>query len=528
MWQSVGCTNNPQMTASSSVRVIIEVDGQQIPLQIQPGTTIQNAVEQASISLGSLDRVEPPSYQIISSDQTIQVTRVREVFTVEETTIPFEQVTLNNETLPEGRTLLVQPGVNGTERVTHRQVFENDVEVSNVVFKTEIVTEPLPEIIMVGVQKPFTPVAIPGKLAYLTGGSAWLMETSTGNRRPVVTTGDLDGRIFSLSPKADWLLFSRSERKISQNGETSDGKINSLWAVDLTEEDSQPVNLKIDNVYHFAGWVPGKGLTISYSTVEPRSTAPGWQANNDLQMLTFAATGTVIKQETILETNAGGVYGWWGTTYAWSSDGELLAFSRPDSVGLVDLQNQNLVPLVDILPFQTGSAWAWVPEPGWSPDHGVLYLATHAPKPGFENPEESPLFDLSGLAVNSDPLGPNGPLIAIVPQAGMFAYPVPSPLRADKGYSVAFLQATIPEQSDSKRYRLALMDRDGSNRQVIFPPQDHLGLEPQQVVWSPDPVQNGNFWIALNYQGNLWLVDAETGETEQVTGDGLLTHFDWK
>ncbi len=528
LWQSVGCANTPQAAVTSSVRVIIEADGKQFPLQVPVGTTIQTAVEQAGISLGSLDRIEPPSYQIISSEQTIQVTRVREVFTVQEITIPFEQKTLNNEALPEGQTLLVQPGVNGVERITYRQVLENDVEVSNVVFKTETVLEPLPEIIMVGIQKPFTPVAIPGKLAYLAGGSAWLMEISTGNRRPVVTTGDLDGRVFSLSPKGDWLLFSRSERKPSEESGSGDGKINSLWAVDLTEEGSRPVNLKVENVYHFAGWVPGKGLTITYSTVEPRSTAPGWQANNDLQMLTFAPTGAVVKQETILETNAGGVYGWWGTNFAWSSDGELLAYSRPDSVGLVDLKGKNLVVLVDILPFQTGSAWAWVSEPAWSPDHRVLYLATHAPKPGLENPEESPLFDLSGLAISSDPLGPDGPLIAIVPQAGMFAYPAPSPMLGNKGYYVAFLQAIFPEQSDSKRYRLVVMDRDGSNRKAVFPPEDLQGLEPQQVVWSPEPVQNGNFWIALNYQGNLWLVDAETGETEQVTGDGLLTHFDWK
>lgn len=525
---SVSCTSSPTTAVVNSIPITIETDGKQIALQVPAGTTSQGALDQAGISLGNLDRVEPPSYQILNSEETISVTRVREVFTVQENTIPFEQETLNNETLPEGRTLLVQPGVNGTERITYRQVFENDLEVSNVVFQTETIVEPLPEIIMVGVQKPFSPITIPGKLAYLAGGSAWVMESSTGNRRPIVTTGDLDGRVFSLSPKGDWLLFTRSERQSDGEIDASDGKINSLWAVDLSEEAARPINLKVDNVYHFADWVPDKGLTITYSTVEPRSTAPGWQANNDLQMLTFAPTGTVIEQETILETNAGGLYGWWGTDYAWSPDGALLAYSRPDSVGLVDIQNKSLVPLVDILPFQTGSAWAWVSGVGWSPDHNVLFLVTHAPKPGLENPEESPLFDLSGLAISSEPLSPGGPLIGVVPQAGMFASPVPSPMRDDNGYNVAYLQAIFPEQSDSKRYRLALMDRDGSNRTVIFPPADRQGLDPQQVAWSPDDVKNGNLWLAVNYQGNLWLIDATTGETEQVTGDGLLTHFDWK
>jgi hypothetical protein len=66
---------------------------------------------------------------------------------------------------------------------------------------------------MVGVQKPFTPMPIPGKLVYIASGNAWIMEESTGNRRPVVTTGDLDGQIFSLSPKGEWLLFSRKVKE---------------------------------------------------------------------------------------------------------------------------------------------------------------------------------------------------------------------------------------------------------------------------------------------------------------------------
>jgi hypothetical protein len=74
------------------------------------------------------------------------------------------------------------------------------------------------------------------------------------------------------------------------------------------------------------------------------------------------------------------------------------------------------------------------------------------------------------------------------------------------------------------------MDRDGSNRKTVFPPEDYQGLDPQRVVWSPTPFQNGDLWLAVNYQGNLWLVDAETGQVQQVTGDGLISRFgiDWR
>ncbi len=373
----VGCA--PGQTTQNVIEVAVKVDGKQIALRLPAGSTVQAALDQAGTTLSNLDQVEPPTYTALKTGDVVIVTRVREVFTIKEVIIPFDHRTLNNETLPAGQTLLVQRGVNGVEQVTYRQVFEDDQEISNAVFKNERIVEPLPEIVMVGVQKPFTPIPLPGKLAYITGGNAWLIETTTGNRRPIVTSGDLDGRVFKISPKGDWLLFTRSAEK-SASGTEAEETINTLWAIDLEEENPRPVNLKVENVIHFADWYPGKGLTILYSTVEPRSTAPGWQANNDLQLLAFSGSGATLRQETILETNAGGFYGWWGMDFRWSLDGALLAYSRPDEVGMVDIENKKVIPIATIIPFQTGSDWAWVPGIGWSPDHNTIFLANHVPK----------------------------------------------------------------------------------------------------------------------------------------------------
>jgi hypothetical protein len=134
--------------------------------------------------------------------------------------------------------------------ITIRKVFEDGVEISNGPVKSVVIQEPVPQIKMVGVQKPFAPVAIPGRLAYLVDGDAWVMEGTTGNRRIVVDTGDLDGRIFSLSPDGDWLLFSRRFEE--------DGNINNLWVVNLDQEASTIIDLKVNNVVHFADWRPGE------------------------------------------------------------------------------------------------------------------------------------------------------------------------------------------------------------------------------------------------------------------------------
>lgn len=114
----------------------------------------------------------------------------------------------------------------------------------------------------------------------------------------------------------------------------------------------------------------------------------------------------------------------------------------------------------------------------------------------------------------------------------MFAYPAASPFQSssrEKQYQVAFLQAIFPEQSETSRYRVVVMDRDGSNRRTIFPANDAPGLEPQTPAWAPDPIdgQSGDF-LALIYQGNLWLVDSGNSQAYQVTGDGLVTRIDWK
>ena len=297
-------------------------------------------------------------------EPSVRLVRVKETFDISEVTIPFEHQLVQNESLPENESFELQKGVNGTQEITYRHLFEDGIEVSKSVFKSVVVRRPIPEITMVGVQAPFAPLPIQGRLVYLIAGNAWLMEKTTGNRRPLVTTGDLDGRIFSLSPDAEWLLFSRKALPDAKD------TINSLWVIKVSDEGAKPIDLKVKNVIYFAGWVPGQSRTVSYSTVEPRSTAPGWQANNDLQLLTFSATGAITNQKQIVEANSGGIYGWWGATFAWSSDGTQVAYARPDGIGLVDLTKGKLLTLpadhTSADPQQLGLG-AWPPlEPGCS------------------------------------------------------------------------------------------------------------------------------------------------------------------
>ncbi len=497
----------------------------QVSVRLPAGSTVEEALNEAEIPLEALDRVDPPLYTVLREGMRIRVVRVEERFDVQEVVLPFERQTVRNQNLTEGETRLVQAGENGLQEVTYRSVLENGVEIARNQVKTVVIKAPLAEIIMVGSQQPFITLTIPGRLAYLTGGNAWIMEGDTANRRPLVTNGKLDGRIFTLSADGNWLLFTQRAEK--------DANINSLYAIPTTGKGEDELPLGVDNVVHFAEWVPGATLRVAYSTVEPRSTAPGWQANNDLFVLDFSANGWVSDAVELLSAGSGGVYGWWGSEFKWSPDGAQVAYVRADEIGLVNLEEKNQQPLLAFTPYQTLGDWAWVPGVSWSPDGKMLYVVLHNDQGNLETAETSPVFDVAALTME-------GTVVPLVSQAGMFAYPVPSPLEkevsGEKAFRMAYLQAVFPNQSQTSRYRLMVVDRDGSNKQEVFPPEGMPGMEPQRVFWSPGGVQpkNGSEGqkaspvLALLYQGDMWFADAKTGTAQQITGEGVVSRIDWK
>lgn len=507
-----GCTEQVEIT---NVPVEITIDGEIFEYDAEIGSTIQSVIDKNSIQLNPLDKVDPPIFTVITEPTVVNIIRVEEKFETEELIIPYEQQTVRNESLPDQQTILIQPGVNGIQEVTYRLLYEDGQLFSRTeVRKVDLVT-PKPEIIMIGVQTPFSSIPVEGKIIYLSSGNAWMIEEETSNRKPIVTNGNLDGRILKLSPDRNWLLFTQ----ISEKEEA----INELWVLDLTKEDPSPVNLEINNVIHFADWLPSKSHTVLVSTVEPREVAPGWQANNNLIQLNLGIGGNVLKTTEIVESNSGGIYGWWGTDFIISPDGENIAFSRPDAIGLVNIGDNELEILTNVIPYQTQSDWAWVSQATWSSDSRYLYWIDHLEDPSLSNQELSPLFNINAYDLELDQK------LTTVNNVGMFAYPKVIDLSSNSNqFKIAFLQAIFPESSDSSRYRLMMIDRDGSNSNRFFPTEDMQGLEPQEISISPCEVYL-SCQIGFLYQGNLWILTYGNRYTvHQITGDGLITQIEWK
>ncbi|MEN8240469.1 MAG: G5 domain-containing protein [Chloroflexota bacterium] len=502
------------------ISVSVTADGISQAILVPAGTTAEGAFILAGVSLTSLDKSTPALYSVLQDGNDVVLVRVEEEYQVEQSVVAYETQVLRNESMQEGEQRLIQPGINGLQETTYRIIFEDGIEVSRTISGSLVVTSPTPEIVMVGSQAPFSVVPLPGILGYISAGNAWVMRENTGVRQPVVTSGDLDGRVFEISADGRWLLYTRS----SDDEET----INQLWVTRIDSPDEDSFDLGVTNIIHFADWVPGTQTGVVYSTAEISPSAPGWEANNDLIFLNFSMeTGWTTSPRDSVEENSGGLYGWWGTDFLYSPSGEKLAYSRPDGFGLVDLDYGALRSEYDLLPVQTRSDWAWVSSVAWSPDENFIYFVDHVPQAGLAVGEDSPLFDLAAFPFVG------GAPVRLVSEVGMFAFPTASPIRelpsGELSYQVAFLKALSPTQSRTSGYQLVVMDRDGSNQKTLFPTEGGQGMNPNQYFWYPSyAVDQFSALIAVIYQGNIWLVDVDQGIAHQLTGDGLITGIDWR
>ncbi len=481
----VGCQDQPK-------QVFIEVDNSRRAVTTD-AATVRDALAAAGVSLGPLDRVSPDLYVETEPGMVIVVTRVEEQFETTRVSVPFERKTVTNEALPAGETRLIQLGVNGEDEITYRIVLENGVEVKRTEVSRVPITEPVDEIIAVGAQDSLPPVPLEGTVAYLSGGNAWVMRDTSAGRRPLTTEGDLDGRVFDLSPDGRWLLYSR---RLEGDIETP---INQLWMVNTTIVGETPISLPIRGVL-YAEWSP-EGSQIAYSTAERTASAPGWRANNDLWLI---QPGDAFTQATqVISASTAGVYSWWGTTFRWSPDGRAFAYARADQIGVVDIFSQTTTILADFTAYQTYSEWVWVPSLTWSPDGRFVAAPVHGPPVAGEQPQDSPAFDLWLFAADGSAKA------QVAEQVGMWTSPAWGPA------GIVYGQAVNPLQSVDSRYALYLRDRDGSNPRRLFPVAEEPGVEaPPQIAWSP----NGRELIFV-YNGNLYLADVEGGPPRQLTAN---------
>jgi resuscitation-promoting factor RpfB len=487
------------------VIVSLASDGETQELTLPQGSLVRDALRAASVTLAELDRVRPPETSLLTPDLRITVTRVIQTSEQVTETIPYGTQTQPDTTLLPGERRILQAGRNGTLATNYRLTYEDGKLVNRVEINQEVIATPVPEIARVGLKDDFNTVPLSGTLVYLSNNNAYVMRDTSGNKRMLTAEGDLDAHVFSLSPDGRWLLYTRGNTLT----------LNSLWMVDTTLATPEPKALNINGVL-WADFAPDS-QSIAYSRAEPSPGLPGWKALNDLSILPFN-NGKLGKSKEIIKASASAPYAWWGTTFDWSPDGKRLAYANTASIGLISptAKITRTIPIVNFAPYNTRSTWAWAPTLSWSPDGQFLIAPIHSPSPSGESDEDSPAFDVAALQIS----GTLQPRLAV--GAGMWAAPQWLGLNP-ANRQIVFGMSETPYASDTSRYFLNIMDRDGSNRRLLFPTDGQPGLRglPDFAI-TPD-----GRGLVVAYQGDLYWINLNTGLTRRLTADGSISFPRW-
>ena len=494
--------------------VNIYCDNMQYISKVSASAIVSEALRTVGIQVGEKDIVTPALPMPIPADGNIRVTRVTTEDVTTEQVIPFQSQTVRNESLPDGETRIIQQGQNGTRQTITRYTYEDGIQTAKSIVSVLTIKEAVPEILMRGAKAEYAPIKINGRLIYISGGNAWMMEGSTENRTPLVSTGDLDGRILDLSSDGQWLLFSRTGRSTEING---------LWMLNLSDWNTEPISMRVSNVLHFASWLPGDTRRIIYSTVEPSDQAPGWKALNDLRMQFVSDTGMLLTQEEILEPDDSGTYHWWGTEFSLSEDARQLIFATPESVGLIDRLSGEKQELIRFTPYEkTRSDWAWIPGTCWNVESTGFYFTFHGKTTGDTQTYDPTDYHIAFYDLSS------GEMHTVIDNAGLFSYPMVSQKFSNGKSYLTWLQTELPQQVESERYRIMISDEDGENPRIIYPSQGSSGyITPQHLVWSPGNSES-SAWIAFLIDGNIWLVNPFAGIYNQITSDNSVSRFIWE
>lgn len=504
-----------------SIDVTVIVDGRETSYSFSQDLTVDQVLAGAQIELHPRDRISHPLVSPVIDRMRVTIRRVAEREVCEQDAIAFQRLLQPKEGVPAGERQAGKAGVPGIREVCYRIVLEDDTEVDRVPLGLPtVIRRPIDEVVYVGTSNAVQPIAVSGRLSYINHGNVWTISDNAANKRQLTVDHNLDSLVFHQRPDGEHLIFTSET-------DATDDFFNELWIL-ATDADAQPIRMTPTDVL-YAEWRSRTSNEVAYSTGERSAGSAPWNALNNLWLMSIdMESGRTLGIRQILPESSGGLYGWWGMNFAWAPYGDKLAWAQAGGFGLLDLADKQLTPLIEYAVFYGAADWVWLSQLSWSLDGQLLAGVVHGAPIGNEPAEASPIFDLVVSSVDGSFTAP------IRFSAGMWAAPAFSPDFAAPGaeYSegyLAWLYAREPQNSMSGEYDLMVADRDGSNQRRLFPQVDEPGIRrhnfgsrTREFVWSPDAQ-----FIALIYEGNLWLIDVESAERYQITFDGQTSNPVW-
>ena len=129
--------------------VVIEADGKTQTVQTAPHT-VGEILEEANVTLGELDEVQPSADTLLSEAQTIQVVRVTKETENQTVAIPFDTQTKDTQELEQGKTRVAQEGADGSKQQVIEVTYRDGVESGRAVTSETVVQAAKPKIVLRG------------------------------------------------------------------------------------------------------------------------------------------------------------------------------------------------------------------------------------------------------------------------------------------------------------------------------------------------------------------------------------------
>lgn len=149
--------NGDTVAINHTTPVQLTVDGQTDTLYTT-AKTIADALDDLNITVGSLDKVNPPPQTALADGSEIKIVRVKKEIVDETLPIAFETVTRTDGNLLKGKQEIVQEGREGTKIVFTENVYEDGVLVSATKVDEAIAEDSVNEIVAVGTRAPVVTV----------------------------------------------------------------------------------------------------------------------------------------------------------------------------------------------------------------------------------------------------------------------------------------------------------------------------------------------------------------------------------
>lgn len=158
---------------------ILVIEGKEALELWTTGGTVEEILEDNSITYTELDKIEPALQTEIEEDTEITITHVEKELEEIEEAIPFNTVEKQDESLNKGSKKTLTDGKDGKVAKTYEVTFENGEEVEREVVAEEVIAESVDQVVAIGTKVVQAQVAATNKsVEPAVAGTVYTMEAT--------------------------------------------------------------------------------------------------------------------------------------------------------------------------------------------------------------------------------------------------------------------------------------------------------------------------------------------------------------